>query len=376
MELNRVIAQDIVDNISKIIEEDINLMNDQGIIIASTDDKRIGDFHGGAKKVLESRNELIIYFDNEYQGAVAGINLPIFLEDNIVGVIGITGKGKEVLKYGEIIKKMTEILIKEHLYNQSKQFKNEKLLQFFDTIITSSFEEDIDETWLNTRLRMFGLEALKKRRVIVIGRNSKENDISLVPDHFDYTSTLKKYLSDSDLTLYYQGNLMIVTHEVDDQILIHKLNNLNDYLKETLKIEFRYGIGNAYTHILDLKKSYNEGKIALKTTLHQSHVIQLYDQIDMGMIIDSIPKNIAERFFHKVFSSLDSEHVKEYAELIDMFVKENGSISKAADLMYIHKNTFQYRLNKLSKQTGYNPRKLNDLLVLYMAVKLKDYFYL
>src|SRR5690606_25125620 len=106
-------AQSIVEEISSIIGRNINFMNEDGVIVASTDAKRIGTLHAGALKVLETRDTLIVNKDNQLEGAKEGINQPIMLGDKIVGVIGITGAEDEVVKYGHIIRKITEILVKE-----------------------------------------------------------------------------------------------------------------------------------------------------------------------------------------------------------------------------------------------------------------------
>ncbi len=40
-----------------------------------------------------------------------GINLPIKFNDDIIGVVGITGELQEVESYGEIVKNLVEIML-------------------------------------------------------------------------------------------------------------------------------------------------------------------------------------------------------------------------------------------------------------------------
>ncbi len=51
MKLSQHNACQIVTNINEIINQKMNLINANGIIIASTDESRIGTYHAGAKKV-------------------------------------------------------------------------------------------------------------------------------------------------------------------------------------------------------------------------------------------------------------------------------------------------------------------------------------
>ena len=46
-------AQDIVEEIGAIVKQNINMMDERGVIIASTDKDRIGHFHEAAKKIID-----------------------------------------------------------------------------------------------------------------------------------------------------------------------------------------------------------------------------------------------------------------------------------------------------------------------------------
>ena len=82
----------IVDEISQLVKQNINLMDETGHIIASCDKSRIGDFHYGAYKIItECLDEYYLKKDDKERGMKQGINLPLELDGEIVGVVGITG---------------------------------------------------------------------------------------------------------------------------------------------------------------------------------------------------------------------------------------------------------------------------------------------
>jgi len=74
------IAEKIVKDVKKLIGEDIIIVNTEGIIIASTDQDRIGNFHQGALLAVEKKDRIIILEMDERKliGVRAGINLPVF----------------------------------------------------------------------------------------------------------------------------------------------------------------------------------------------------------------------------------------------------------------------------------------------------------
>ena len=86
-------AQRIVAEIGGIVGQNINMMDAQGYIIASTDPARIGFLHEGARQIIEERlPELYIRAEEATATARTGLNLPITHRGDIVGVIGITGE--------------------------------------------------------------------------------------------------------------------------------------------------------------------------------------------------------------------------------------------------------------------------------------------
>lgn len=107
------LAEKIINEVRKLIGEDIIVVNIEGIIIASTDFKRVGTFHEGAFIALQKKKKLIITEEDQMKltGVKAGINFPIFFQNDVIGIIGITGDPSKVTPFGEIIRKMTELLL-------------------------------------------------------------------------------------------------------------------------------------------------------------------------------------------------------------------------------------------------------------------------
>lgn len=121
MQISSSLGTSIVTEVKKIIHEDLTFMDKSCRIIACTDEKRIGDFHEASRKMLdEGLKELTVPDDDTYQGTRSGINLTLEIEGQVVGVVGITGNEEEVSRYGQVVKKMTEILLLESYLKEEK----------------------------------------------------------------------------------------------------------------------------------------------------------------------------------------------------------------------------------------------------------------
>lgn len=77
--IKQELAEKIVKEVKKLIDEEIIIVGTDGIIIASTDEKRLNSFHEGAFNVSNCKQRLIITKSDEskLQGVKAGVNFPL-----------------------------------------------------------------------------------------------------------------------------------------------------------------------------------------------------------------------------------------------------------------------------------------------------------
>lgn len=80
-----------------------------------------------------------------------------------------------------------------------------------------------------------------------------------------------------------------------------------------------------------------------------------------------INENVKNEYISKTISKLDREDRK----ILKIYFDNNLSLKDTSDKLFIHKNTLQYKLNKIKNITGYDPRVFKDALKLYMAIRLE-----
>ena len=61
-----------------------------------------------------------------------------------------------------------------------------------------------------------------------------------------------------------------------------------------------------------------------------------------------------------------------YSQLLKAYFACNGSIQEMGNRLFLHKNTVQYKLNKLKKMTGLDPRRVEEAALFYLAVMLME----
>lgn len=368
MYVPKEIAQNIVEEMKKIINQEVNYFDTNAIIIASTDENRIGRFHGGARKVLDEKTDLIIHYDNQYEGTKKGINVPVYFLNEIVGVIGITGEKANVEKYGMIIQRMTEILIKEAYLIEQDNIQIESTRKYIEDLL---FSRRSDDKLLKNRGDILGINTTISRVVVVSKVFNEENEMILSPvDNEKILGIFKKHIKNDKQNLIVQSgtNIIMILRAKSDFDSNNLFNDIYHEIIKSYKANVYFAVGEISNSPSEIKRSYKEAKKALDVNIaFRKQRIIYYRELDLGLIINNIPDDVALEYTSKVFHNLKENDIKEYKELLDCFIKHNGSIKATSQELYIHKNTLQYRLNKLKELTGYDPRRIDGIIVLYLS---------
>ena len=364
----------IVTDISKIIHQNINLMDEKGFIIASTDPSRIGQFHEGASKVIaQNLEELIIHDNFEYAGARKGINLPILFEGEITGVIGMTGEHDEVVKYGQILKKMTEILLLENYSKEQKKLDDRIKARFLDEWLF----EDVplySPQFIERGLRL-GFDVTVPRRILVaeIAELKKYSDSTEGQRIIDHVNKIVRKMMEENKNYVFTktaSQMICLVPECRDAEMRAIAEKIQKQVQKNCGLSVLIGI-DAQSRILH--HAYQKAKKALQAcACLKDGTIHFYEDINLGIFMDEISQNSKTEFLRRIFRGFNEEEIASWAHLLQVYFNENGSINKTADQLYIHKNTLQYKLHKLSEQTGYDPRNLTDAALFYLAIQFYE----
>lgn len=373
MKVPKKVAEDIVSRMKIIINQDINFIDNEAIIIASTDEKRIGDYHGGAQVALTTRDKVIIKYNEQFTGARKGINLPVYFKNEIVGIIGVTGEENEVVKFGEIIQNMTEILIKEAYLAEQLSIERESKKQIIDDLFFRI--DEINEKTIQERSELLNLK-LDISRVVVLGRiDELSRDFHLpIPQLKEQIYNLiRDQISNNQQNIVVQSGMyyILLINLQNNEGALPIVKNINATIKEKYNISFYFGIGKISNDVEGLRESFKEAKKAVNIAIkyNKSSIIE-FSNMDIELFIDALDTKLKQQYMKYVFKDMDNEDIEEVSGILGMYFKNNGSINKTADDLFIHKNTLQYKLNKIKNLTGFDPRKLEQMVVLYMAIKL------
>ncbi|WP_221567440.1 sugar diacid recognition domain-containing protein [Alkalihalobacillus sp. TS-13] len=383
-------AQSIVEETVKIIHRNINFMDEQAQIIASIDPNRIGDFHEGAWTVLKTKEPLIIQEENEFGGAKRGVNLPVELNDQIIGVIGITGKPEEVVQFGEVIKRMTEILLKEAYIEEQIELENRARESFIDEWIEGDWENDklfaargwIHKINVHIPRAAVVLEVKDFNDILYEKLKSYEADVkgelefqqfrceilNVIQNHFPEQS--QHVIIPSGSTRY---TMLLSVNEHSSEMkrkekIRYRLNKIQSAIQTSYKFETTAGIGQMYVDPRSTSHSVREAERALLHAKNRKQTFIFHDELGIESFAYDLSEETREAYIKKVLLNDTGIEHAQMLETLECFFEANGSITEAAEKLFIHKNTLQYRLKRIKEITGYDPRVLTEAVMLYVAM--------
>ena len=342
--LENSLAEKLIEQVTKYTSYNVNIMNEQGVIIASRNPERIGKFHEVAWQIVHGTTDIMVTEnDNEYPGVLSGINMIIEIEGKREGVVGVTGNPEEIRPIALIIKMAIETLIKYE--NQKMQaFRRQTRKDLIRIPILCHLQSASDQEAF--------LHSIKN------GREHLTQDISFQME--DRYILIFKTLKGEHLFSDYKFLLA-------------------DYLKSTLKwmreeeICCTFYVGTFQTSFSQYYYSYQHCKW-LETHIFGEHqAFYFYDFIG-EYITSCIPRQELQQIFNVFAQKLPEDFRKNYIEIVGSLIQNNFNIQNAARQCFMHKNTFTYRYNKIREVLRLDHQRSMDdtwmLICLYLYLKL------
>lgn len=367
MDLTPMIAKMVLNEIYGAIRQPVNLMDVTGRIIASTDTQRIGTLHSAARRAIQENMDcLIVRNDDEYLGARIGINIPIHYDGNVIGVVGITGSNyDELSRYIYLIRMTTESLLKA----QDERFKTPDRVQqqlFLESIILGSASPAAEI--LSALEAQFGIKESFKYCAAVFG--AVERSDSLPPRTIDAIASLLLQNDSTILTCRIPGYLAIFSQSqgIDLRELLERSQSRIAALCDG---QMAIGYSRTPMTIKALQQIFMYAKAACQVAQGRHSSTPLcYEDMSLERLLPDISEWARENYLRKVFAGQPEDVCRQWRRLLSVFYRCNGSVTKTAELLYVHKNTVQYQLRKIAEITGYDPRRFDGAAIFEAALML------
>ncbi len=379
MFIDHQVAQKIADRAMKIIGHNINVMNHQGVIVGSGEPQRIDQVHEGALHVLNSKSEIDIHTQqaSSLKGVKGGINLPVFCNGEMVGVVGITGDPDEVKKYADLVVMTAELMVEQAALTAQVQWDKRQKENVIVRLIKGELERD---SLFDDRIERLDIDLNVPRVAVIIDVRASDtgHDLSLVT-----MQRLLRLLDSGD-----PDNLLAITKPTQI-VILKKILLRNDswdeprthrqlveqcaLLQKEPQLNFKIGLGQFFHAIEGLSLSYQSALQTLEAGRLSRPDQRLYNPKKLAldvMLKAALTTWGAEQLIGDYRRLIQKDKNGSLHKTLKAYFSQNASFGLTANQLNIHRNTLRYRLDKIDSILGMELHNLDDLMRLYLAFKM------
>ena len=367
-------ASQILREMKSLVHHDINLIDTQGVIFASTNPARVGQFHPGALRILrEGLSELNVR-ENDGSGMQPGVNLPIYLDGQLEGVIGITGDPAEVGVFGGVMRRMLEIMLEDLRRKDLDSTVEQARALFLENWLFSAepdwkeleqrgrlLEIDISQPYVLLRIQLFDVSA--------------PGGAPLLPDELHSAAIVQAIQNElparrGQCCAALRNQILVLLRQMplsDTVLLAQRLCRVarRDY---PASVQAYGGISSSGSGA-ELRRCYLQASTACTLASRSSKGnVLYYDRVSLEFLLQSVPRLLREDLRESVFVRCPAQDISAYTHFIRLFFASGGDLNRCAAALGVHRNTVQYRLERLTQLTGYDLRRPGDAAILFLAV--------
>jgi carbohydrate diacid regulator len=373
--LSKELAKSIVERTMSVVNYNINIMNENGVIIASGDKERIGTIHEGSIIALQRKSEFNVN-ENESKklhGVHPGTNIVIEFQNKVVGVIGITGKPKEVLGYGKLIKMTAEMMIEQEYVMKELEWNNRVKEEMMLALIYNKSDSVI---LLDEYIKKFKLPYNHPMIIFIVELNLEDSSAKIDLNISNRIISILEGTFKGSLAAVVTSKTIVLLHKCSssnnkNEDYEEKIKRLSERIRNEVDIDTKIATGKTYNKLLEIYKSFDIANetLAFGKRMHPKDNTYIFESLKYDMLFsqNSAKWKVTElEETYKLIASNDKSKV--LRETLKVLIEENGELNNVANRLFIHRNTLSYRLDKIYRLTDRNPRKYTDLFWLYSAI--------
>ena len=372
--MDAALADKFIKKASSYTPYNINVMNEKGIIIASSDSSRVGSFHEVAYNIMSADKEMVeVVSSDHFQGGRIGINMALLHKKEKVGVVGVSGEPEEIRDVALLIKMSLETMLEYEVQNRRHYQQQSLKTRFIDGLL---YEEEADsEGELSAVSEQLGYDAWLLRIPILISFDRQTDAYKLLE-----AARGKQLLSFQDIAAVTRNNNIIIFKSFRElkeipgqyQAATRELLDRFNRIVEECKTGCSYYVGSFQERYCYYRKGFQHC-VWLKEYCkkRKERIFFFYDYVGEYMR-DMIPVIELNRMFDTLCRQLEPEMKDFIVELVETLHRNNYNLNESSKELYIHKNTLIFRYNKIKNLFQVNPiqsmadREFLSWLALYL----------
>ena len=335
------LAKDMVEVTSALIGgRTINIMNTDGMIIASSEHHRIGSYHQGAREAMRTGKVVNIRKDqlDRYPGAKEGCNIPLRVNGAIIGVVGIFGEPDEIRDVAHLLEVYA-----------TKYYQLEAMLR--PRLSESALRSQLLTNLLSpTGSSLSAIQSLTETLNIHFDFPVYTVVFS-APQGLALEENIQKLCSRLE-KLGFQHGQRDLWGAVDQRLVLlcssEESRSISD-LQQLTAAGYRVSIGTPCASLREIHDAYEQASILdASSPKPYNNIRQTGTRCSYVLSRTAISEEaFLDGLYQKLLDSFGPEDCDDLLKSIGAYYECGKSVTLAAQQRFIHKNTLQYRVKRV-----------------------------
>ncbi|MBQ6550056.1 MAG: PucR family transcriptional regulator ligand-binding domain-containing protein [Lachnospiraceae bacterium] len=157
--------------------------------------------------------------------------------------------------------------------------------------------------------------------------------------------------------VYYNGCFLLILNAVEEAQRRAIIDGFLTRAKRRMAEQKVYvGEGSTVTDVSNLHLSYQRAVYAVNYAVAHDEPVRSFDTLGVQRILYAVSDGLILKELREdalaPLRAYDEKHESDLVATLRTYLKNNGSINKTSEEMYIHKNTILYRMNKIRELLG------------------------
>ncbi|MBH2942158.1 helix-turn-helix domain-containing protein [Serratia marcescens] len=365
-------ARQIVQRAMGIISHSVNVMDSNGVIIASGNPQRLFQRHEGA--VLALAENRVVEIDRataeHLKGVRPGINLPFSFRNQRVGVIGISGEPAEVRAYAELVKMAAEMMVEQAALLDQHQWEK----RYREELANQLLQPQPNTASLEAMAAYLGLDLRQTRIVWIVELQEAQPHLLrelLAELEATQRAALIAITGFNEMTLLRPA--CMAQGEWSLKLERQQAQRLQNQLKHRFRV--RLIVGGFYD---DPQSAYRSSLTARATQamaqrLKLRHATLFYHDYPLPSLLCDLGEDWRAQELGRPWRTLGEQDEKGVLRsTLRHYFSQNCDQTQTAAQLHIHVNTLRYRLQRIEAITGMKINQLTDSLRLFIGMLMHD----
>ncbi|MFJ4687236.1 CdaR family transcriptional regulator [Streptomyces sp. NPDC088789] len=352
--LAEAVAQSIVDDVVIRLGVRVNIMDERGVIVASSDRTRLGRVHEGALRVLRTGQPLSLTEETarSLDGTLAGVNLPLRVDGRLVGVVGVRGEPDEVEEIARAVARLAELMVMRETFAGEADWRLQVRRQVvLDLLAGQSSEEAWRQGQQLGGCRVDPPYALFAVRSAALAPEAGPRELYRVLETDERSALVARDGSGTVWTV--AGGSVSVS-------LRYRLTRLCESDPDAGVLDA--GPAGDFAALLD-----QAGRASLAIRRVPAGVVRLAD-LELPVLLARLDPEVRHAAARRVLGRLPDE----LRRTLRVYFAHNCAAAESAEQLRVHRNTLAYRLGRVTELTGRDPRVFQDAVALQAALHLRE----